>query len=138
MFRGVDLIVHAGDLCCLEVLDPLRNIAPVVSIWGNNDGELVRRIMPASLSLRFLGCRVDVIHGHGGGSALTQARRLADGMKAASCVIFGHSHHSYNDNHGETLLFNPGSPTDKRSSGRRSVGILTIEQKVDGRIIELT
>ena len=35
--RGVDLIVHAGDVGTPEVLDALRAIAPVVAVRGNND-----------------------------------------------------------------------------------------------------
>ena len=36
-FRGVDLILHAGDMHVIEVLDWLERIAPVLSVRGNGD-----------------------------------------------------------------------------------------------------
>lgn len=35
--RGVDLILHAGDVGSSEVLETLKGIAPVVAVRGNND-----------------------------------------------------------------------------------------------------
>jgi len=35
--KGVELIVHAGDIGKSEVLDALQAIAPVAAIKGNND-----------------------------------------------------------------------------------------------------
>src|SRR5688572_33501770 len=37
VFAGVDLILHAGDIGALQVLEQLRSIAPVVAVRGNND-----------------------------------------------------------------------------------------------------
>jgi putative phosphoesterase len=34
---GSDLILHAGDICGPEVLQALREIAPVIAVRGNND-----------------------------------------------------------------------------------------------------
>ena len=39
-FAGVDLILHAGDLVTLSVLDWLEETAPVVAARGNNDTYL--------------------------------------------------------------------------------------------------
>ena len=35
--RGVDLILHAGDVCTASVLTELGQYAPVVAVLGNND-----------------------------------------------------------------------------------------------------
>ena len=37
LLAGVDLIVHAGDIGSLAVLDALREIAPTVAVRGNVD-----------------------------------------------------------------------------------------------------
>lgn len=34
---GVDLILHAGDICVAPVLDWLAELAPVIAVAGNND-----------------------------------------------------------------------------------------------------
>ncbi|MEJ7756617.1 MAG: metallophosphoesterase family protein [Nocardioidaceae bacterium] len=36
---GVDLILHAGDVCAPQVLDELAAFAPVRVVLGNNDGS---------------------------------------------------------------------------------------------------
>ena len=39
---GVDLVVHAGDWVTASVLDDLGALAPVLGVWGNNDGAALR------------------------------------------------------------------------------------------------
>jgi len=46
-FRGVDLIMHAGDLMVPEVIDWLEEVAPVMAVWGNGDfGGWERTVAP--------------------------------------------------------------------------------------------
>lgn len=42
----VDLILHAGDLGTTEVLDALEALAPVRAVYGNVDGQPLRRRAP--------------------------------------------------------------------------------------------
>jgi len=49
--------------------------------------------------------------------------------------VFGHSHIPYKQYHGETLLFNPGSPTDKRFQPEFSYGIVTLGGTLDAEHI---
>ena len=35
--RGVDMILHAGDIWIPSVLDELETIAPVTAAWGDDD-----------------------------------------------------------------------------------------------------
>jgi putative phosphoesterase len=43
LFKEVDLILHAGDIYILEVLDWLETIAPVLAAHGNGDWQLDER-----------------------------------------------------------------------------------------------
>lgn len=45
-FRGVDLIMHAGDLMVPEVIDWLEEVAPVMAVWGNGDFRGWERTVP--------------------------------------------------------------------------------------------
>ena len=45
-FRGVDLIMHAGDLMVPEVIDWLEEVAPVIAVWGNGDFGGWQRTVP--------------------------------------------------------------------------------------------
>lgn len=51
IFAGVDLILHAGDLVTLDVLDELRAIAPVFAVRGNVDHPEVQERLPAVLRI---------------------------------------------------------------------------------------
>jgi len=42
---GSELIVHAGDVGSAEVLDTLRELAPVVAVRGNNDNGYAGRTL---------------------------------------------------------------------------------------------
>jgi predicted phosphodiesterase len=60
------------------------------------------------------------------------------GVEGLRAVVFGHSHEPYNDVQRGVLLFNPGSPTERRRQPRPSYGFLTIEDGlVRGQIVYL-
>jgi len=53
VFSGADLILHAGDLHCLDVLNWLEEIAPVLACRGNgDDGSGGRPVVPEDPRLR--------------------------------------------------------------------------------------
>jgi predicted phosphodiesterase len=52
-------------------------------------------------------------------------------------VIFGHSHSAVNEKRGNTIYFNPGSPTDKIFALHNSYGIIEINDKIEAKIIKL-
>ena len=63
--------------------------------------------------------------------------------ETAHCVVFGHTHSPYCRYHQGILLFNPGSPTDRRWSPYCTYGILHIsdnesnDRRVEGEIIRV-
>lgn len=123
---GVDLIVHAGDWTTPAVADMLERIAPVEGVAGNNDGgDIVLRFGLRKL-LTLAGRRIGVVHGDGTATS-TELRAWAAfrGMQP-DVVIFGHSHVPLLQHYQGTLLFNPGSPTDKRRQPHYSYGLLTL------------
>ena len=132
--RGVDLILHAGDLTELFVLDELAQIAPVEAVYGNVDSLSVLLALPAKRVIEVAGVRVGLVHGHGQGSTTLQRAQRAFSGTSVAAIVFGHSHAPYCQRLGEVLLFNPGSPTDKRREARPSFGVLRVEEKIEGAI----
>lgn len=137
-FAAVELIIHAGDLSCLSVIDQLETIAPVVAVQGNIEEKEVVSALPIKREFIVGGCRIGVVHilGH----AHNRAKAVRQEFPTARCVIFGHSHVPYNQEHDGQLLFNPGSATDRRRQPTCSLGLLSIDdqsQQVQGRIILL-
>ena len=138
-FAAVELVIHAGDLSCLSVLRQLETIAPVVAVQGNVEEEEVVRALPIKRELLVGGCRIGVVHILGDAQQRAEAARQE--FPTARCVIFGHSHVPYNQEHDGQLLFNPGSATDRRRQPACSLGILSIDdqsQRIQGAIIRLS
>lgn len=137
-FAGVELIIHAGDLSRLKVIDELETIAPVVAVQGNVEEEEVVRTLPIKRELLVGGLRIGVVHILG--NTQNRVRVARQEFPTARCVVFGHSHIPYNQEHDGQLLFNPGSATDRRRQPTCSLGLLTIDdetQQIKGEIILL-
>jgi len=125
-FKGVDHILHAGDIGDRDVITQLERVAPVTAVSGNVDGY-GRSGFPAETVLVLGGKRVAIRHILSEGGRLTrEGRGFLDRARPDVCV-FGHTHQSKTDWHGSTLLFNPGSAGPKRFTLPRGLGILTIE-----------
>jgi putative phosphoesterase len=125
-----DVILHAGDIVVGEVLDELRGFAPVHAVLGNNDHELVG-LLPEALLLELGGVRVGMVHDSGPSSG--RAGRVHRRFPDAGVVVFGHSHIPW-DQPGldGQLLFNPGSPTDRRAQPHHTLGTLDLD---DGAVV---
>jgi uncharacterized protein len=119
---AADLIVHAGDLSDIEVLDWLESLGPPVrAVQGNVETAEVRARLPESLEFSADGHRVAVIHD--AGSAKGRLERMRLRFPEAEAVIFGHSHLPLHEESQGFQIFNPGSPTERRRAPRHSFGI---------------
>ena len=124
---GVGLILHAGDVNTGSVLDELAVVAPILAVSGNNDDADLSARLPTDRRFTVGRFAFVLIHGHGGASALAVARRVAQGGQP-DCVVYGHSHIPRIDQEGETILFNPGSATDRRWSAHFGVGLIHVTE----------
>lgn len=125
--RGVDLILHAGDWVSPHVVGLVEAIAPCESVAGNNDGPDIVDKFGYAKRLELGGLRFGLVHGDG--YRKTTAERALDAFadERPDVIVYGHSHIPESRQVGGTLLFNPGSPTDKRRQPRYSYGIITVE-----------
>lgn len=126
-----DAILHAGDVVSLAALDGLRGLAPLHAVRGNNDHEL-DGVLPEELQVALGGVSVAMVHDSG--ATRGRPARLARRFPAADVVVFGHSHVPVNQaGAGGQLLFNPGSPTQRRSQPHATFGLLRV---VEGQVVE--
>lgn len=133
---GVDMIIHAGDITEGWVLEELSKLAPVTAVAGNVDSPEVAEANGYRKTLDIQGKTIGVFHGHGSGGKTVE--RAYSAFSGADCIVFGHSHIPYCRRHGDVLMFNPGSPTDKRRQPQYSYGLLFVEDIITGKIIYFT
>ena len=133
--KGVEMILHAGDLVVLGVIGELERIAPVKAVRGNMDGPAVRDRLPAKQIIEAAGRRIGLIHGSG--APLLLAERLRREFEGVDVIVFGHSHQATRAMVDGVLMLNPGSPTDHSFTPRRSYGIIELRETIETEIVGL-
>lgn len=135
IFEDVDAIIHAGDIGKLAVIEQLEGIAPVFAVEGNNDSF---RRYPNQRVEELAGHRVMIRHIFGELHQLKpDAKKIVERLRP-DILVFGHSHRTYQQMLGKTLLFNPGSAGPRRFSLPRTVGMLSLKPSgIEARIISL-
>jgi putative phosphoesterase len=136
--RACDLILHAGDISTVGVLDELSTLGPtVLAVHGNVDELALRERLPAELEVELDG--VSLAMTHDAGPAKGRVARLRRRFPRADAVVFGHSHvplHEVDDDGFQ--IFNPGSPTDRRRQPRHTMGLARVlERKIAFELVAL-
>ncbi|HVE47277.1 MAG TPA: metallophosphoesterase family protein [Acidimicrobiales bacterium] len=126
-----DVVLHAGDIVTAHLLHELSAIAPVLAVRGNNDGDPSLSHVPEVRLEVLAGVRVGMIHGSGARAG--REARLRRLFPDAGVVVFGHSHIPWNaEGLDGQLLFNPGSPTQRRAQPHQTIGVLDLDE---GRVL---
>ncbi len=135
LFKGVDLILHAGDIVELSVLDQLRAIAPVEAVAGNMDDDEARLQLPHKKIIAIGKFKVGLIHGKY--KIDTQRDFIRREFDQVDLIVYGHSHTPFWGNVNGIFFLNPGSPTDKRYAPYNSVAILEAGDELKAEIIRI-
>lgn len=129
--RGCDYLIHGGDIGKPEILDALKQIAPLTVVRGNNDSDDAWAAdVPFDAVLRIGALAIYVTH------------ILADVPETlapeVSVVVTGHSHKPLQQTRHGVLFINPGSAGPRRFRLPVTVGVLHIDGlDVRGELIEL-
>ncbi|WP_347550190.1 metallophosphoesterase family protein [Pseudalkalibacillus hwajinpoensis] len=126
--RKADLIIHAGDWKTKQVYEELTQFAPVTGVYGNVDESFFYENFQNKIILDLKSHRIGVTHGHGKGK--TTEKRAVDHFQddEVELILFGHSHIPLHKGYEGKIIFNPGSPTDKRKQSHYSFGKLTLQE----------
>lgn len=129
--RGVDRIIHAGDIGSAEILDALGTLATVHAVRGNNDRGPWAGDIPPSEMLELDGVTAYVIHDLGE----LDLDPLAAGV---TVVVSGHSHRPAITERDGVLYVNPGSAGPRRFRLPIALGFLEVDGgRAQARIQEL-
>ena len=132
----VDLILHAGDVLEMPVIEHLSGFAETYAVRGNMDYGETARLLPAKRVIEVGGFRIGLTHGHGPPSGMTQKVRREFGE--VDCIVFGHTHNPVVEERDGIVFFNPGSPTDRMFARRNTVGVLEVGGSIVPVIIDLS
>ena len=126
--QGCDRIIHAGDIGTAQVLDALRQVAPVEVIRGNIDRGSCAATLPHYLDLDIAGIRIHVLHD-------AKALDIDPVARSMNVIVAGHSHKPGMQMRDGVLHINPGSAGPRRFKLPNSIGYLVIEQgRVSGSL----
>ena|SRR5580698_496664 len=117
--RGVEHILHAGDVGDPAILDELRRIAPLTAIRGNIDRSGPCAQLPAIELIELSGHSIYMLHD-------VHELDLDPVAAGIQIVVSGHSHKPLIDWKKGVLYFNPGSAGPRRFSLPISIGFLEI------------
>jgi len=129
--KGVELIIHGGDIGKVEVLQVLSAIAPVYAIRGNNDRGPWAKKLPDILDIQANGIKLRVIHN-------VHELDVDANVSGFRAVISGHSHKPSVVTRDDVLFVNPGSAGPRRFNLPVTIARLTIyRESLDSEIIKL-
>lgn len=130
-FKGVDLILHAGDVGDPEVIDHLETVAPVVAVRGNMDYGSWADRLPVSKSLVIGKFKLFLIH-----DIEWIDHQVA--LQSYQAIITGHTHRSLIEEQSKILFLNPGSAGHQRNRHHVSIGKLFLRNdQLDAQLIQL-
>ncbi len=129
--RGVDLILHAGDVGSPEVLETLKEIAPVVAVRGNNDKGHWAEDLPQWEVAEVESISIYMIHD-------VKEIDLVPAAAGFQVVVSGHSHKPCIEERKGVLYVNPGSAGPRRFSLPVTIARLKVSGKaVSAEVVEL-
>ncbi len=117
ILKSCDCILHAGDVDRPELLDELRYLGSLYVVRGNDDGDWAQNL---SRTLRFKIEGIEFFMTH-------NKKDVAWNLGNAQIVIFGHSHHYFEEMIDERLWLNPGSCGRRRFGGDVTMAVMEID-----------
>ena len=120
--KGVDMIIHAGDIDDQSVVDQLKDLSSSLTVVrGNADKEWAEQI-PQEAWLEILGNKLFVIHNKG---------KISCDVGDADIIIYGHTHKYSLVNKDGQIWFNPGCCGKRKKDQKVSFAILEVRGKND-------
>jgi putative phosphoesterase len=120
--RDSDLILHAGDVGVPEILDTLREIAPVIAVRGNVDNGGWAQALPLTEVIQAGSVSIYMLH-------ILQDLDINPTTAGFQMVISGHSHKPGQTEKGGVLYVNPGSAGPRRFQLPATVARLDLRAK---------
>ena len=121
-FRDCSVILHAGDLTDISVLDVFKS-KEIHAVHGNMCSASSFHDLPTNKLIKIDAFTIGLCHGAGARHNIEE--RMWHLFPTADCIVYGHTHIAVNHTFGKTLFINPGSfSTTGRHGAQGSYAIL--------------
>lgn len=131
--KDCSLIIHAGDIGNIKIIDSLEKISKVICIKGNCDKGEDLKLIPKYETIDILGSKLYIIH---------DIKDMKDEPSKYDLIICGHSHKSSINIINNIIYINPGSVGPRRFKLPITMMKLNITNKIitesDIEVIEIT
>lgn len=118
--RGCEHILHAGDVGDPDILDRLREIAPVTAVRGNVDHGAWAERLPRTECVEFGDVQIYMLH-------ILDTLDVEPTVAGISVVLYGHTHQPSEEYRDGVLFLNPGSAGPRRFHLPQCLARLTLE-----------
>ena len=135
-FKNVDLILHAGDLTSLCIIEKLEEIAPVMAVQGNMDRANGIKLPKAKI-VECEDLKIGIVHGEVYPRGDTQQLVYLAREMNVDILVSGHSHQPKIEKEDGILLLNPGSPIVPRLADRTVMLLEINKSEVDVEIVKI-
>lgn len=132
--EGADMVIHLGDWDRVGTLNYLEQY-PLEAVCGNMDDTAIRQRLPAQRIVKAGAFRLGITHGWGAPGGIRQ--RIAEQLSGVDAILFGHTHQPLIARENGVFWFNPGSVFLGRGKLGNSIGLLKIDDTIEGEIITL-
>lgn len=119
--KTADAILHGGDINKQNIVDELRQYAPLYVVRGNNDKEWAEAI-PHDLTVTLDGVTFTMVY---------NKKEVPADLSGVDVVVFGHSHKYVQEEKDGRLWLNPGSCGPRRFHQEIT---MMMAQVTDGKI----
>ena len=119
--KSVDAILHGGDINRRDIVDQLRQYAPLYVVRGNNDKDWAADI-PHTVTVTLGGVTFFMVH---------NKKEVPADLTGVDAVVFGHSHKYLLEERDGVLWLNPGSCGPRRFHQEIT---MMLAEVADGRI----
>jgi uncharacterized protein len=120
IFKGCNLILHAGDIGKIEVISKLQAIAPVIAVRGNCDTESWAYSFKLRELLSIGGSFIYLLHD-------LQYLDLDPQVAGIAMIVSGHTHAPIIRAVKSVIYLNPGSAGPRRFRNPVGVAVIRVE-----------
>lgn len=127
--RGCEVIMHAGDIGSINVINQLKSISRnVIPVRGNNDvaakwlphEHTDLKMINELAEIKLPGGNMVITHGDKFNPVALRHKKLREHFPTAKAIIYGHSHELVCDQSDTPWVLNPGAGGKNRTKGGAS------------------